>query len=401
MRKPGCSRMRASRCRSSTAWSSAARRRRSPTGTSSCRATTTPRGSRADSFDQAVRIGVEGDASLTPEMEERGHPPADLGRPHDVNTSPSICWIRSSAAPRSARASSARRSRSRSTGRSTSRSSPNGRGIPAQGPIPPGIFGFREGEAGLNRIVYDWVNGELSAKTDRSGEEATRRGRLPGRPRREDRAAARPLLRHDQSRTGRQAAARLVPQAVREALDPARDPRHRLEPVPGEGAQGHRSDLRLGLERRLPGSRELPVPAFTARRAAPSSRARTRRTMPTPSTTALFERMKNMPNGPARQALIDRMVEILRADAPWVVRASTRRLRPAHDWVAQPQAEPDGEERHQVPPRSTRPRARSSVRPGTSRCSGRSHSRSQCWFSVAVPALVSYRRRERAAARPA
>jgi ABC-type oligopeptide transport system substrate-binding subunit len=32
----------------------------------------------------------------------------------------------------------------------------------------------------------------------------------------------------------------------------------------------------------------------------------------------LFERMKHMPNGDERQAIIDRMVEILRTDAPWV-----------------------------------------------------------------------------------
>ena len=31
----------------------------------------------------------------------------------------------------------------------------NGRGVAAQGPIPPGIFGHREGPAGINRQVYD------------------------------------------------------------------------------------------------------------------------------------------------------------------------------------------------------------------------------------------------------
>ena len=31
----------------------------------------------------------------------------------------------------------------------------NGRGIPAQGPIPPGMFGYVEGEAGMNPYVYE------------------------------------------------------------------------------------------------------------------------------------------------------------------------------------------------------------------------------------------------------
>jgi hypothetical protein len=40
----------------------------------------------------------------------------------------------------------------------------NGRGIAAQGPIPPGIFGHREGAAGINRSVYDWVDGQPRRK---------------------------------------------------------------------------------------------------------------------------------------------------------------------------------------------------------------------------------------------
>ncbi len=32
----------------------------------------------------------------------------------------------------------------------------NGRGIPAMGPLPPGIFGHIEGRDGINRYVYDW-----------------------------------------------------------------------------------------------------------------------------------------------------------------------------------------------------------------------------------------------------
>ena len=34
----------------------------------------------------------------------------------------------------------------------------NGRGVAAQGAIPPGIFGFAEGTQGMNSIVYDWLS---------------------------------------------------------------------------------------------------------------------------------------------------------------------------------------------------------------------------------------------------
>ncbi|MFZ0106272.1 MAG: ABC transporter substrate-binding protein, partial [Thiobacillus sp.] len=37
----------------------------------------------------------------------------------------------------------------------------NGRGIPAQGPIPPGIFGHVEGESGINPYVYESRDGQI------------------------------------------------------------------------------------------------------------------------------------------------------------------------------------------------------------------------------------------------
>ncbi|MGR9114239.1 MAG: ABC transporter substrate-binding protein, partial [Gammaproteobacteria bacterium] len=40
----------------------------------------------------------------------------------------------------------------------------NGRGIPAHGLLPPGIFGFVEGKDGINPYVYDWKNGHPERK---------------------------------------------------------------------------------------------------------------------------------------------------------------------------------------------------------------------------------------------
>ncbi len=39
----------------------------------------------------------------------------------------------------------------------------NGRGIAAQGVLPPGIYGFAEDKAGINANVYDWIDGKASA----------------------------------------------------------------------------------------------------------------------------------------------------------------------------------------------------------------------------------------------
>jgi ABC-type transport system substrate-binding protein len=47
----------------------------------------------------------------------------------------------------------------------------------------------------------------------------------------------------------------------------------------------------------------------------------------------LFEAMRAMDNGPARQALIDRMLEILRRDAPWVFGYHPKDFVLSHGWV--------------------------------------------------------------------
>jgi ABC-type transport system substrate-binding protein len=41
----------------------------------------------------------------------------------------------------------------------------NERGIAAQGPIPPGIFGYEEGEKGTDKVIYDWINGKRVRKS--------------------------------------------------------------------------------------------------------------------------------------------------------------------------------------------------------------------------------------------
>ena len=40
----------------------------------------------------------------------------------------------------------------------------NCRGIAAQGPLPPGIFGYEDGPEGSDSVVYDWVDGKPQRK---------------------------------------------------------------------------------------------------------------------------------------------------------------------------------------------------------------------------------------------
>jgi ABC-type transport system substrate-binding protein len=56
----------------------------------------------------------------------------------------------------------------------------NGRGIAAQGPIPPGIFGTQDGEQGINPYVYDWDNGRARRKSVEHARELLARAGYPG-----------------------------------------------------------------------------------------------------------------------------------------------------------------------------------------------------------------------------
>jgi ABC-type oligopeptide transport system substrate-binding subunit len=52
-----------------------------------------------------------------------------------------------------------------------------------------------------------------------------------------------------------------------------------------------------------------------------------------PEFDRLFEQMKNMENSPARQAIIDQMVEILRRDSPWLWGYHPKNYVLQHSWL--------------------------------------------------------------------
>jgi oligopeptide transport system substrate-binding protein len=52
-----------------------------------------------------------------------------------------------------------------------------------------------------------------------------------------------------------------------------------------------------------------------------------------PEFNRLFERMKDMDNGPERQQVIDRMLEIVRRDAPWIFAYYPKSFGLRHGWV--------------------------------------------------------------------
>ena len=112
----------------------------------------------------------------------------------------------------------------------------------------------------------------------------------------------------------------------------------------------------------------------------------------------LFERMKNMDNGSERQAIIDRMVDIARHDAPWLWGFHPKAFSLHHSWYQN--AKPNLMANNTLKYRRVDPLLRQEKR--------EAWNHPVLWpvyvtgglvLASLVPAFVSYRRRERMAAR--
>src|SRR5690606_9720820 len=109
----------------------------------------------SDSFDQAVQVSEGGQADLTLEMRERG-----IELSTSVATSSfylAFNWLDAVVGGDSERSRKLRQAVSIAVDWEEFISIfQNDRGIPGQGPVPPGLFGYRDGAEGINPVVYEW-----------------------------------------------------------------------------------------------------------------------------------------------------------------------------------------------------------------------------------------------------
>ena len=148
----------------------------------------------SDAFDQAVQVGGGGDVSLSDEMRRQG-----IRLTTSVATSSMYMgfnWLDplvGGSDPKTAeRARKIRQAISIAMDEEEFISIfMNGRGVAAQGPIPPGIWGHRDGEDGINPVVYRWRNGRPER---RSIEEARRLLAEAGYPNGRDAKTGEPLI---------------------------------------------------------------------------------------------------------------------------------------------------------------------------------------------------------------
>ncbi len=208
----------------------------------------------------------------------------------------------------------------------------NGRGIAAQGPVAPGIFGRREGETGVNPYVYDWRDGRAVRKPI---EHARALMREAGYDDGVDRRTGEPLVLYfDTLGTGpdaksflnwmRKQFAKLGVQLVIRNTDYNRFQEKML--------QGNAQIYRWGWNADYPDPENFMFLLYGPHSKADHGGENTSNYR-NAEFDRLFQRMKSMPNGAERQALIDRMVEIVRRDAPWIWGVHPTSLSLRHAWV--------------------------------------------------------------------
>jgi len=270
----------------------------------------------SDSFDQAVRITTQGEADVTDLMRDKGI------RLQTTVTATNYYYGFNMLDPvvggLSEKARKLRRAISLVMDYEEFISIfANGRGIPAQGPLPPGIFGSREGEAGINRYVYDWVEGKPRRK---SIELAKRLLAEAGYPDGRDAKTGKPLLLYlDLTASGPDDKAR---------LDWIRKQFQKLNlqlVVRNTDYNRFQDKIRKGNAQifHWGWNADYPDPEnFLFLLYGPNARVgkdgENSANYANPEFNRRFEQMKNMDNGPERQRIIDEMVEIARRDAPWI-----------------------------------------------------------------------------------
>ena len=207
----------------------------------------------------------------------------------------------------------------------------NGRGIPAQGPLPPGIFGFRDGEAGINPQVYEWVQGQARRK---SIDEARRLLAEAGYPGGRDEKTGKPLLLYlDLTAGGPDDKAR---------LDWIRKQFQKLDVqlvVRNTDYNRFQDKIRKGNAQifHWGWNADYPDPEnFLFLLYGPNARVgkdgENSANYENPEFDRLFEKMKNMDNSPERQRIIDEMMAIARRDAPWIWGFHPKQYSLNHAW---------------------------------------------------------------------
>lgn len=285
----------------------------------------------SDNFDQAVQMGGQGDVTLSDEMVAKGI---------KLNTSvaPTVAYMGFNmldpvVGGNSERARKLRLAISIAIDQEEFIAVfQNGRGVPAMHPIPPGIFGYRADKAGVNPYVYDWVDGQPRRK---SVEEARRLLSEAGYPGGRDAKTGEPLVVNlDTTGSGMgdkstvdwlsKQFRKLDVQLVVRATDYNR--------FQDKIRKGNAQLFYWGWNADYPDPENFLFLLYGAQGKV-KSQGENAANYENAEYDRLFERMKAMPDSPERQAIIERTLGILQHDAPWVWGFYEKAYTLQHGWL--------------------------------------------------------------------
>lgn len=280
----------------------------------------------SDNFDQAVQFSPEGEADLTPEMKKKG-----IKLITAVTTSNRYMGFNMKdplvGHPGGEAARKLRQAVSIAVDYEEFISIfLNGRGIAANGPLPPGIFGYR---SDFNPVVY------AAPGKRRSIEEAKKLLAEAGYPNGRNAKTGEPLVLYfDTAATGPDAKSRLDwlvkqfrkldIQLVIRATDYNRFQDKMLN--------GNAQIFEWGWNADYPDPENFLFLLYGPNAKA-GKNGENAANYGNPEFDRLFVQMKGMDNGPRRQEIIDRMTVLAREDAPWLFGFFPKGFSLQHAWI--------------------------------------------------------------------
>jgi ABC-type transport system substrate-binding protein len=275
----------------------------------------------SDTFDQAVRFGVEGEAAVSDSMREQ-----DIRLSTSVAVSTFYMGFNMLDPVVGGGADAAGRERARKLRQAISIAVDyeeyisifqNGRGIPAQSPLPPGIFGSREGASGINPVVYDWAGGAVRRKPIEAAKKLLQEA---GYPNGIDARTGAPLVLYFDV-TARGAESKSMLEWYQRQFEKI-NVQLQVRPTDYNRFQdkirkGNAQIFEWGWHADYPDPENFLFLLHGAQGKVKSA-GENASNYANPEFDRLFEEMKNMPNSARRQEIIDRAVDTLRRDAPWL-----------------------------------------------------------------------------------
>ncbi|HET7669524.1 MAG TPA: ABC transporter substrate-binding protein, partial [Burkholderiales bacterium] len=286
----------------------------------------------SDQFDQAVRVNIEGASEPSSEMSQKGITLTTL-------VSATIYYFGFNmkdavVGGTSERARKLRQAISIAVDMEEFLSIfHNNRGVVAHSPVPPGIFGRREGAEGVNPVTHVWRDGR---EQRRSLDDARKLLAEAGYPNGMDAKTGAPLVLYfDTTSRGPGDKARLDWWRKQLAklsiqLEVRETDWNRFQEKIRKGTQ---QMYGLGWAADYPDAENFLFLLHGPQARADGAGANSSN-YANPKFDALFERMKVMPNSPERQKVIDQMVDIARHDAPWIFGFHPKQYSLSHGWVA-------------------------------------------------------------------